>query len=383
MDETTTVIQGHCAPGFEGVADAFRSNFEAGVELGAGVAVLRGDEVLVDLVGGWTDADCATPWRADTLVNVYSTSKGITALVLARLAEAGQLDFDARVTDYWPEFGAAGKADVRVFEMLSHQAGLTGLEEPVTVAALCAHDEVAARLAAAAPLWAPGSAAGYHPILWGTLAQELCRRASGSTVGALLAPWAASLEADVHLGLADADHGRCAQIIGPNRPWRERAGITDAPPPERRVGPYERIAFANPVLRPFKDVCSPEFRRAELPAANAHASAMGLARLYRGAMTAGGDGLAAALREVFSGDREDLVLLGRHIRRSASGCMLNRDDWYGPNDAAYGHDGAGGSFAFADPTAGISVAYVMNQMQVNSEVDLRGKALIRAIYAAI
>ncbi|MEE2894062.1 MAG: serine hydrolase domain-containing protein [Pseudomonadota bacterium] len=383
MGETTAEIRGICRRGFEGVAETFRANFEAGVELGAGVAVLRGDEVLVDLIGGWTDADCRTPWRSDTLVNVYSTSKGVTALVLARLAEAGLLDFDARVTDYWPEFGAAGKADVRVCELLSHQAGLVGLDDPVTVAALCEHDGVASRLAAAEPLWPPGSAAGYHPILWGTLAQELCRRASGSTVGALLAPWARALEADVHLGLADAEHGRCAQIIGPNRPWRSRAGITDAPPPERRVSRFERAAFANPVLRPFKDVCSAEFRRAEAPAANAHATAMGLARLYQSALAAGGRGLEVALREVVSGAREDLVLIGRHIRRSAAGFMLNRDHWYGPNAEAFGHDGAGGSYAFADPIAGISVAYVMNQMQVNSEVDLRGKDLLGAIYAAM
>ena len=383
MGETTLEIRGTCTPGFEGVAETFRANFEVGVELGAGVAVLRGDEVLVDLRGGWTDADCRTPWRSDTLVNVYSTSKGVTALVLARLAEAGQLDFDARVTDYWPEFGSAGKADVRVHELLSHQAGLAGLDDPVTVAALCEHDGVAARLAEATPLWPPGSAAGYHPILWGTLAQELCRRACGSTVGALLAPWARALGADVHLGLADAEHRRCAQIIGPNRPWRDRAGITDAPPPERRVSRFERAAFANPVLRPFKDVCSAEFRRAELPAANAHATAMGLARLYRGALAAGGTGLDAARREVVSGEQEDLVLVGRLIRRAASGFMLNRDQWYGPNEGAFGHDGAGGSYAFADPGAGISVAYVMNQMQVNSEVDLRGKDLLEAIYASI
>ena len=187
---------------------------------------------------------------------------------------------------------------------------------------------------------APGSAAGYHPILWGTLAQELCRRAPVRAVGALLAPWARALGAD-DLGLADAEHRRCAQIIGPNRPWRDRAGITDAPPPERRVSRFERAAFANPVLRPFKDVCSAEFRRAELPAANAHATAMGLARLYGGALAAGGTGLEAARREVVSGEQEDLVLVGRLIRRAASGFMLNRDQWYGPNEVL--HDGAGGS----------------------------------------
>ncbi|MEE4300201.1 MAG: serine hydrolase domain-containing protein [Pseudomonadales bacterium] len=383
-DGRETPIAGNTAAGLEALRGAFENNFDAGIELGAAFAVVRGDEVLVDLHGGWRAPDLEVPWTADTLVNVYSTSKGVSALMLAELAGAGRLDFDARVTDYWPEFGAAGKGEVTVAHLLSHQAGLAGLPEPVTVEDLCEHGALAARLAAATPLWPPGTAVGYHPILWGTLAQELCLRASGETLGARLARRrAAALGADVHLGLADGDHGRCAQIVGPNRPWRDRPGVTDLPPVPAQTGPHERVAFANPVLRPFRDVCSAPFRRAELPAANVHATALGLARLYAGALAEDGPGLAAARRQCVGPEQPDRVLVGRTFRRSVAGFMLNHERCYGPSPEAFGHDGAGGSFAFADPEAGIAVAYVMNQMQVHREADRRGAALVEALYDAL
>lgn len=382
-DDPRAPVAGACRAGLESLREAFVRNFSEGIELGAAFAVVRGDEVLVDLCGGWRAPDRELPWSADTLVNVYSTSKGVSALMLAELVGEGRLDLEGRVTDYWPEFGAAGKGEVTVAQLLSHQAGLAGLEEPVTVEDLCEHRALAARLAAAEPLWPPGTAVGYHPILWGTLAQELCLRASGETLGARLARRAGALGADVHLGLADAEHGRCAQIVGPNRPWRERPGVTDATPLPPQSGPHERIAFANPVLRPFKDVCSAPFRRAELPAANVHATALGLARLFAGALADGGAGLEAARRQCVGPEQADRVLVGRSFRRSAAGFMLNHEGIYGPSPGAFGHDGAGGSFAFADPEAGIAVAYVMNQMQVHREADRRGAALVEALYGAL
>jgi CubicO group peptidase (beta-lactamase class C family) len=273
--------------------------------------------------------------------------------------------------------------------MQPHQAGLAGLRDPVTLEDLYRHDELAARMAAAEPLWPPGTAMGYHPILWGVLAGELIRRITGDRAGALLASRIAGpAGADVHLGLAGAEHHRCAGLIGPNRPWRQVPGITDAPRTEADPGPFGALANANPVIRPFGDVATPEYRRAELPAANAHATAEGLARIWAATVQAGEPlipegALAAARRQVVGPDQPDLVLTGRRFRRSAAGLMLNHEGIYGPDPDAFGHDGAGGSFGFADPGRRLGVGYVMNQMQVHPEADRRGRRLLEALYRAL
>jgi CubicO group peptidase (beta-lactamase class C family) len=379
-------VSGHLAPGLEPLLEVFRDNFVHGVECGAGFAVVRDGRVLVNLVGGHVDPAGERPWTRDTLVSVYSSTKGLVALALAQLVADGELDLDARVTRYWPEFGAAGKDRLTVAQMLSHQAGLAGLREPVTLEDLYRHDELAARMAAAEPLWPPGSAMGYHPILWGVLAGELIRRITGDSAGTLLAKRVAGpVGADVHLGLADREHHRCAGLIGPNRPWRQVPGITDAPRTEVDPGPFAALANANPVIRPFGDVSSPEYRRAELPAANAHATAEGLARIYAATVQVGEPlipeaALAAARRQVVGPDEPDLVLTGRRFRRSAAGFMLNHEGIYGPDPDAFGHDGAGGSFGFADPGRRLGVGYVMNQMQVHPEADRRGRRLLEALY---
>ncbi|HSG89777.1 MAG TPA: serine hydrolase domain-containing protein [Pseudomonadales bacterium] len=388
------IIEGFVAPGFEAVREAFHDNFVHGVERGAAFAVLRDGERLVDLHGGFADAGTDTGpevprWHDDTLVPVYSTTKGVVALALALLADEGRLDFDAPVIDYWPEFGAAGKAAVRVSELLSHQAGLVGLAEPVSLEDHYEHVALAARLAAAPPLWAPGTAVGYHPITWGVLAGELVRRITGASVGTLLRErLAAPLAADVHLGLAPSEHGRVAALIGPNRPWRQVPGITDAPSTGGEAGPFHALANENPVIRPFRDVASAAYRAAELPAANGHATALGLARLYAGiirrqAPLVSAAAMARATEEVVGAEQDDLVLVGRRFRRSAAGFMLNLDGIYGPDERAFGHDGAGGSHAFADPVNGLAVAYVMNQMQVHPVADRRGRRLVEALYACL
>lgn len=388
MDEMEDVAKGYVAPGMELVKEVFLDNLVMGVELGAGFAVVRDGEVLVDLIGGFADTGAERSWTPETLVNVYSSSKGLTALLIAQLVADGALDLDAKVTDYWPEFGAAGKDAVTVAQMLSHQAGLAGLRDTVTVEDLYEHDALAARLAAAEPLWPPGEAMGYHPILWGVLARELIQRVAGRSVGALLAErLAGPAEADVHIGLPASEHGRVADIVGPNRPWCEAPGITDAEPVEREVSEFDAIVNQNPVLRPFKDVCSAAFREAELPAANAHATALGLARIYAGAVAREPlvpvSGLEAATREVVGPEVEDLVLVGRRFRRSAAGFTLNHEAMYGPNQSAFGHDGAGGSFGFADPARRMGVGYVMNQMQVHPTADQRGERLIAALYECL
>jgi CubicO group peptidase (beta-lactamase class C family) len=382
-------VSGHLAPGLEPLLEVFRDNFIHGIECGAGFAVVRDGRVLVNLVGGHVDPAGEHPWARDTLVSVYSSTKGLVALALAQLVADGELDLDARVTRYWPEFGAAGKDRVTVAQMLSHQAGLAGLRDPVTLEDLYRHDELAARMAAAEPLWPPGTAMGYHPILWGVLAGELIRRITGDRAGALLASRIAGpAGADVHLGLAGAEHHRCAGLIGPNRPWRQVPGITDAPRTEADPGPFGALANANPVIRPFGDVATPEYRRAELPAANAHATAEGLARIWAATVQAGEPlipegALAAARRQVVGPDQPDLVLTGRRFRRSAAGLMLNHEGIYGPDPDAFGHDGAGGSFGFADPGRRLGVGYVMNQMQVHPEADRRGRRLLEALYRAL
>jgi CubicO group peptidase (beta-lactamase class C family) len=389
MDEMEDVAKGWVAPGLELVKEVFLDNLVMGVELGAGFAVVRDGEVLVDLVGGFSDAGATESWTPETLVNLYSTSKGLTALLIAQLVAEGTLDLDGRVTDVWPEFAAAGKGEVTIAQLLSHQAGLAGLRDPVTLEDLYEHDALAARLAAAEPLWPPGGGMGYHPILWGVLARELIERATDQPFSALFAERIAGpAEADVHFGLRDADLGRVADLVGPNRPWCEAPGITDAEPVDRGVSEFDEIVNQNPLIRPYKDACSAEWRRAVLPAANAHGTAMGLARIYGGAVASSDPlvplkGLEAATREVVGPEVEDKILVGRRFRRSAAGFTLNHEAMYGPNPAAFGHDGAGGSFGFADPGRRMGVGYAMNQMQVHPTADARGERLIAALYECL
>lgn len=369
-----TKISGRVALGFEGVREAFAANFSERGDVGAACCVVRNGEVVVDLYGGLADRKSGREWTAETLTNIWSTTKGVTAACFAILAERGGIDLDAPVARYWPEFAANGKQDVTVAMLLSHQAGLCGFREPAITETFYDAEAAAAQLAAMEPFWEPGTQSGYHAITIGFLATALFRRAEGRTIKQFVEDELGHL--GIHVGLPEELGARAATMIAP--PQLSTGDMLPEPTAAQVA------ALANPVIDPLLPN-ETAWRAAEIPAANGFATATGLARLY-GALAHDGmlDGrrlvsakvLADATRERVRGT--DAVL---NVAASWGGGFLRNDNGlYGPNNGAFGHSGWGGSFAFADPATGIGMAYTMNRMGTDLMGDPRNVALINAVY---
>ncbi|POX38708.1 esterase [Streptomyces sp. Ru73] len=389
----TAVVQGHCAPGFENVRAEFARNFAERGEVGSSLAVTLDGEFVVDLWGGHADAGRTRPWERDSLVNVYSTSKGMTALCAHLLADRGELDLDAPVAHYWPEFAQAGKADVPVRWLLSHRAGLIAPREPLTPADVYDWEKTCAVLAATEPWWKPGTAQGYHAVSFGFLVGEVVRRITGSSLGTFLRTEITEpLGADLYIGTPETEQARCADMIPPGKDGTLQTlfpGMPKGPFTSLDDHPLAGVAVAMGHL-PVGDVNSAACRSAEIPAANGNATAHGLATVYR-ALAGGelvGPGTLAAMRAQQSeGDEPDLVLSAAAPERLpfawATGFMLNCYGYFGPNPGAFGHGGAGGSLAFADPENRLSYAYTMNAFGGSTTGgDTRNLKLVEAVYAA-
>lgn len=373
-------IHGTVAPGFEPVRDQFAANFrreDASREVGASLAVYRRGVLVADLWGGFRDEARQVPWTADTLANVWSTTKGITAIALARLVDQGKVDYAAPVAAYWPEFAQAGKAGITVAQLVSHQAGLPGFVDPTPLTDFYDWDTVTRRLAAQAPLWEPGTKNSYHAMTYGFLAGEIIRRVSGRGVGRFVAEEIAGpLGADVHIGLAERDEPRVAPLIAP------KAGEAFDP---ATMAPEALAAVTNPAMEPTIPN-DRAWRAAEVPAGNGHATALGLARIY-GALANGGelDGVRLMSAETIAKlttvqtRREDVMLGFKPFW--AHGVALNDSGVFGPHAGTFGHSGWGGSFACADPETGVSIGYVMNQMGGGLVGDPRAVALCHAVFA--
>jgi CubicO group peptidase (beta-lactamase class C family) len=380
-------VEGECEDRFAGVREVFESSFATG-EVGAAVAVTIGKRLVLDLWGGHRDAARTRPWTRDTIANVYSTTKGITAICANRLAEQGKLDLDAPVARYWPEFGAAGKERVPVRWLLSHRAGLPALREDIPAPARFDWGYWTGALAAEAPFWEPGTQHGYHALTYGYLVGEVVRRVDGRSLGTYVRQELSEpLDLDFHLGLAPEDDARVAEILpAPPAP----PGMPD-PFAAARKDPASLVGrvFANPTLTPA-DVNTRAWRAAEVPAANGHGTARGLARIY-GALATDGtlDGVhVLSPGQIESANTEqsnglDLVLAPLPSRFGLGFMLTQPMIPFGPNPRAFGHPGAGGSIAFADPDAKLGFAYTMNQMQTGLGGDARGFALIAAVYAAL
>lgn len=381
--------------GFEPVRDVFAANFSDDVDVGAAFCAVVDGVVVVDLWGGWRDRGNREPWTSDTLVNVYSCTKGLAAVAVAALVEAGELDYDAPVRDVWPELSAAS-GGLSVSQLLSHQAGLCGVRAPLQVADLYDGNAMSRRLEREPPFWVPGTAAGYHAVTWGYLVGELVRRATGESLGqAFRRRVAGPLAADVHIGLASAEHSRVADLIGPNRARRGRdagdaaAGRETGPQDDRPRSPLHAVALANPLIRPYADACSASWRRAEIAASNGHATARAIATIY-GALARGGElggarilrpETVAALSEEVWGMDDDLVL-GSPMRRGR-GVNLNTRGELGPTRAAFGHSGTGGSVGLADPERRIGAGYVMNQLWEGAGPKSRSGRLLSCLYRCL
>jgi CubicO group peptidase (beta-lactamase class C family) len=381
-------IEGTCDPRLAGVKDAFAANFDAGKEVGASVAVMIDGKPVVELWGGHADTRRTRPWNRDTLVNVYSTTKGLAAMCAHRLADQGRLDFDAPVVRYWPEFGQGGKDRIPVRFLLNHKAGLPAIRRRLPLEAIYQWDTMCAALAEQEPWWEPGTKHGYHAITYGWLVGEVVRRITGKSLGTYFRDEIARpLGADAYIGLDARHDGRTAEIV-------------PAPPPRPGVDPLAEM-LKDPESMQFKAIMNPApvldpqvvngraWRGAEIPAANGHATAGALARLY-GALARGGEvdgyrllrseALPRCYAEQSSG--MDAVLL--RPTRFALGFMLSTDEFpLGPNLHTFGHGGAGGSLGFADPDAKLGFGYAMNQMAPDAEQGARALSLVRAVYASL
>ncbi|MFJ3821099.1 serine hydrolase domain-containing protein [Streptomyces nodosus] len=388
MTRNAPWIDGRCDPRFTAVREAFEENFRTRGELGAAVAVTVDGETVVDLWGGWADAGRTRPWERDTLVNVWSTTKGPTALCLHILADRGLVDLDAPVAAYWPEFAAAGKESVLVRHLLSHRAGLSGLREPHSVEQLYDWELTVGRLAATEPWWEPGTRSGYHALTYGFLVGEVVRRVTGLLPSAFLAREVTGpLGVDFTIGLSEKEYGRAAEPVqAPVADGAEQADVA------ARLTPVALTALGNPVVGAAQ-AGTPEWRAAELPALNGHGTARAVAALY-GVLARRGswDGHRVLSPEAAERVREgqgrcrDLVLgagLGRDTEAGLGLWLSGPEGSYGPNPRAFGHDGFGGSCGLADPEAGVSLGYVMNGMGSHIVDDPRKTALVDALYGAL
>ena len=391
---TATEIHGICKPGYERVRDAFTRNFEEHGEVGAGLSLVVAGETVVDLWDGHTDGALTRPWQEDTIVNTFSTTKGITTICALRLMEQGKLDPDSPAAEYWPEFAAAGKEKITVRQIMSHQAGLPGIDSMIPVEKAYDWEPLSDALAAQRPFWEPGSKVGYHAVTFGTLVGELIRRVTGKTVGAF---WqdeiAEPFGIDFHIGFGEELDDRCATVIPAPLP---NLSNVDHPLVKAIIDPTT-LTFKAFMISPLMMVNplymnSREWRAAEVPAANGHGTARSLSRLY-GALATGGElgGKQVLKQETIEmatqtqSQGHDEVLL--FPTRFGLGFLLDIPEFQiSPSGTVFGHFGMGGSFGLADPAAKLGVGYVMNKMMIpNPETreDPRLRGMFNAIYESV
>lgn len=384
-------IHGHCDPRFSLVEQAFRDNFERD-EVGAAVCAFLDGRPVVDLWGGVADRHTGRPWEKDTLVVVHSCTKGAVALCAHLLAARGLLDLDAPVAEYWPEFAANGKRDVRVAWLLSHQAGLPAVREPLRVGGAYDWDYLTDVLARESPWWEPGSRQGYGAATFGHLVGEVVRRASGRPLHELFRDEIAGpLGLDFHLGLPESEEPRVAANIKPHplprgEPVWRFLGTANSQPDS-----IQALMLRN-TGRPVGDTDSREAHAAVLPSSGGITNARSLARLY--SAVACDELLDRATREragrTASASACDATLLVG--LRFALGFMKSSDNRRAAADArdsvvvsptAFGHAGMGGSIGFADPAYRLSFGYTMNKLGRGVLLNPRGQALVDALYRSL
>ena len=393
-----TDIGGSVEPGFEGVAAAFRANFEEHGEVGAATAVYVGGKKVVDLWGGVADRSTGAPYTEDSLQLVFSTTKGMTAACANLLAQRGDLDIDAPVAEYWPEFKAQGKDDIPVRWLLCHKAGLPYVDATLTLEEALAWDPMIRALEEQTPIWEPGTAHGYHATTYGWLVGEVVRRISGKSLGTFFQDEiAAPLDLECWIGLPDEQQARVAPLIQ----WGDGTfAVPETLDPAMKeliaqfIGPESMLGKAlGAPNQVFNDAeggfNNPAIRAAEIPAANGVTNARSLARFYAG------------LTGTVEGGPSDPILTEEQVAKAserqtqgADKCLFFETTFglgffvaslfapYG-GERSFGHTGAGGSVGFTDPEHGIGFGYVMNKMQAGLNGDPRSGGLIRAVYDAI
>jgi len=373
-------VSGHCDEKFNNVREKFAASLESGTDVGASFALTIDGEMVIDIWGGHLDEEKTRPWQQDSIVNVYSTTKTMSFLCALVLADRGQLDFDENVASYWPEFAANGKENVKVWHIMDHAAGLSGMAVQVTPEDLYDWNRIVGLLAEQAPWWEPGTATGYHAITQGYLIGEIVRRISGVSIGTFFRnEIAGPLQADFFIGVPESEFHRIGNLI-PAAGGRLQAG--DDP---------ESIAsrtFANPPVE-VKYSWTDDWRKAEIPAANGHGNARSVAKLQAPLACKG----SAFGVDLMSADTAGLVM---QERISGTDLVLEVPIGFGlgfglnselmplsPNKNACYWGGWGGSSILVDQDARLSASFVMNKMFAGLLGDTRSYGLVQAVYESL
>lgn len=368
-------VEGDVNSKFEPLIAVLEKNLDEGADVGASIAVVHDGEMVCDIWGGFRDEAMTVPWDSDTIVNVWSTTKTMTFLVALMLADRGQLDFHSPVARYWPEFAQANKGSVEVRHVMGHTAGLSGWSAPITAPDLANWDLCATSLAAQEPWWTPGTASGYHAVTQGYLIGEIVRRITGTTIGQFFKTEVASvLDADFHIGLAEAEEHRVSIVI---------------PPPQLSLDgvPKDSIAYRTFTSPPL-DATMPQerwWRAAEIPAANGHGNARSVALIQQIIANRG----EANGHRFFSEKTGDFIFetqangvdlaLGQPVHFGMGYGLANEVTPLGPRACYWG--GYGGSVIIMDQDARLTVAYMMNKMRGSLSADDRGTTI--ALTAAL
>ena len=375
-------IHGVCDKRFEAVRDALARNVDSGAELGASLVLDIDGDVVADVWGGFRDQARTIPWDEHTITNVWSSTKTVTSLAALMLADRGELDVDAPVARYWPEFGASGKQGVLVRHVLSHASGVSGLDQPAVVEDLYDWEKSTSRMAAQAPWWEPGTASGYHALNYGHLVGEIVRRISGKPLKQFVAEEIAGpLGADFQIGAADSDWGRIAPVVPPPPLDIDLTALgMDSPAVKTFTGPVPNADDAN----------TPGWRRADIGAANGHGNARSVAKIMSavarggeagGVRLLGPDTIELIFREQLNG--VDLVL-GIPLRFGI-GYGLHRADLlpYVPAGKICFWGGWGGSIVLMDLGRRMTISYMMNKMGAGAVGSDRTAEYVTAIYQAL
>jgi CubicO group peptidase (beta-lactamase class C family) len=374
-------LGGTCHTRFDPLRELFAAKLESGEDLGASLAVNIDGEMVVDLWGGWADEARTVPWTENTIAVVFSTTKTMTALAALVLVDRGDLDLNANVAKYWPEFAARGKAGIKVRQLLSHTSGVSGWDQPVTFDDVYDWDKSTAMLAAQAPWWEPGTASGYHAFTYGHLIGEVMRRITGQRLGEFFAAQIAGpLRADFHIGLPPSEFPRVANMVAPQWPPTDLTRLDpNSPAYKTNTGP---LLDLNIELSRTE-----RWRRADIGAGNGHGNARSVARI-QSAVACGGVVDSVRLLSPKTIDRIfevqangiDLVI-GMHVRMGIGYGLLPFPGVlpFLPPGRLAGWGGAGGSLVIADVDRRMTFAYVMNKM-VPAPVGHVAEALVKRLY---
>lgn len=375
-----TDIHGWCRDDFAPVRERFEEHFEQGLEMGASVAVTLHGEPVVDLWAGQVEAD-GTPWEADTITNVWSTTKTMAAICVLMLADRGEIDLDEPLARYWPEFAANGKDRVTMAQVLGHTAGVPGWDPAIRPGDLYDWEKVTGVLADGPLWWEPGTKSGYHALTQGYLEGEVVRRVTGRSIGMFFREEVAGpLDADFHIGLPESEDHRAAPIVPPGAGIAEVEGVDPTSLAVRALVSCP-LNGSEPNTRPW--------RAAEIPAAGGTGNARAVARIHS-ALACGGevDGVRImsekGVERILTEQHHDVdAVLGMKMRLGTGFGLMNEMIPLSPNERSFFWGGWGGSIAVIDMDAGLSVSYVMNKMAGALVGDLRGATLVLAAYQSL